>query len=221
MMKNKLILFFSLWMMSGLYAMGDPISPVLDFGWYPLLNHCCGNAGAGEYGFRADGVDSFDPHTFSMNPSDGASVMLHILNLDSDPTTAQIEISGTMVSNQNTKPDGVTPITYNISMVYDMVMLDPLNGEWFAVDGNGTGTLTNNFTTEFWTLTGYPIIGEVLRIGFNHRDQEGISLRGWVAVDGYKGDTQDWLAHPVPEPATLLLLGTALLGGAAFRKRLK
>ncbi len=73
-----------------------------------------------------------------------------------------------------------------------------------------------------WELTGYPPDGEVLRIGFNHRDQEGVSLRGWVAVDGYKGATQDFLAHPTPEPATLLLLSTGLLGGAAaFRKRLK
>ena len=82
--------------------------------------------------------------------------MMHILNLDSDPYTAQIEISGTLVSNQNTEPGGITPITYNVSMVYNMVMLDPLTGEWFAVDGNGLGTLTNNFTEESWMLTGYP-----------------------------------------------------------------
>ncbi len=139
-MKNKLILFFSLWVMSSPYVMGDSSTPVLDFGSYPLLNHCCGNEGAGEYGFRSDGVDGFDPHTFSMNPSDGASVMLHILNLDSNPNTAQIEISGTMVSNQNF--DGVTPIMYSISMVYTNGMLDT-NGEWFAINGDGTGWLTN------------------------------------------------------------------------------
>ena len=155
-MKNKLLLFISLWVMSSLYVMGDSATHVLDFGSYPLLNHCCGNAGGGTYGLRLDGVDGFNPHTFSMNPSDGASVMMHILNLDSDPYTAQIEISGTLVSNQNTEPGGITPITYNVSMVYNMVMLDPLTGEWFAVDGNGLGTLTNNFTEESWMLTGYP-----------------------------------------------------------------
>ena len=126
MLNNKLILFFSLWVMSSLYVMGDSITPVLDFGSYPLENHCCGNAGAGEYGFRSDGVDGFDPHTFSMNPSDGASVILHILNLDSDPYTAQIVISGTMVSNQNF--EGLNAVTYDIFMVYYNVMLDTKRG---------------------------------------------------------------------------------------------
>ena len=41
-MQKKLILLFSLWVMSSLHVMGDSISPVLDFGTYPLRNHCCG-----------------------------------------------------------------------------------------------------------------------------------------------------------------------------------
>ena len=67
-MKNKLTFFFSLWMMFGLHAIADSITPVLDFGTYTLGNHCCGNAEeadgtplAGLYGLRLDEFEGPDP----------------------------------------------------------------------------------------------------------------------------------------------------------------
>ena len=70
-----------------------------------------------------------------------------------------------------------------------------------------------------WILTGYPPDGEVLRIGFNHRDQEGVSLRGWVAVDGYKEDTQDFLAHPTPRTRYPPPSGHSSSRGGGFQEK--
>ncbi len=43
-------------------------------------------------------------------------------------------------------------------------------------------------------------------------DPAGTDFTNWIPVDG---------VSPTPEPGTLLLVGSGLLGGAFFRKRLK
>jgi len=176
-MKNKLILFYSLWMMSGLYAMGDSITPVADFGIYTLGNHCCGGAGGGTYGLRLDYLEGvFNPHTFSMDAADGANVVMHILNVDNDPYTAKIVISGTVVSNEN-------GFLYEIDFMYNEAELDPDNGEWVVKENIlDIGKITNTNDWVSFDLTGWADdSGETFILGLNHRGQDGLRAGvGWA-----------------------------------------
>ena len=80
------------------------------------------------------------------------------------------------------------------------------------------GTLEVSFVTDYapeWGSFYARVKGKkkdyAYNIGFG-TDPAGTDFTNWIPVDG---------VSPTPEPGTLLLVGSGLLGGAFFRKRLK
>lgn len=75
----------------------------------------------------------------------------------------------------------------------------------------------NHLTADLSALAGFPAV----RLGFmlDTGDQYDNNYEGWYVDDVLLSDGE---TPPVPEPSTLLLLGTGLLGaGAVLRKRIR
>jgi len=126
--------------------------------------------------------------------------------------------------------DGTTTAGYNITtseMGY-MYYLNLGNLGYIATAGtqpqsgwglNNTGPFNNLQPDAYWSGTEYSmqVQGSAWHFYFNNgRQGYGHKVSGWSAWAVRDGDVA-----PVPEPSTMLLLGTGLAGLAAFRKRFK
>ena len=87
-----------------------------------------------------------------------------------------------------------------------LTLTDP-NGPVYTLDGKSNGVLTFAFLADGYRLPDdYTIVG-----------------RGWFVPTDKSETTNDWIvtAKRLPEPSTLFLLGSGLLGLVFFRKRLE
>jgi hypothetical protein len=157
---------------------------------------------------------------------------------DTDPPAGQYTTND-FVKITLTTIDGLLPesaTTYDVS---------PYLNSWTFFDGrsllvSGTASLnsasavidSNNVPTQ-WTMRaefidpGYPVLGNYIHEVVSRRDTDTIDV-GSISEDLYYRDngvsfvSGEWTVGAVPEPATILLLGSGLAGLAGFgRKKFK
>ena len=164
-------------------------------GTYALLDHGAGELGP-DYGLRMDSLGE----VFSVEL--GAASVTLTWNASS------ANISGTLRSETNEL----------WTVDYDLTGIALVGTQGFTATG-GSGTLTDSSSTEY-TLTGkqdgdgfaFLFLADGHRIDFDNDTPVG---RGWLEGSG----TNDWLVIGIPEPGTLLALGSGLLGLTLFGRR--
>lgn len=186
-------------------------------GTYVLLNHQDGalTSTLGPYGLRRDDIDPpvGKGPVFSVDGTGPFGTAFVTLTWGGGTTA---EIAGTLLRND-------TGDLWNVD--YDLSGITLTSLGWFATSGLGSITDTTGMGgTEI--LTGkadgsgsvFTFLDDGHRLGPGGSDLGpggGIVGRGWELGAG----TNDWLVTVVPEPSTLLLLGSSLAGLGFFGRR--
>ncbi len=191
-------------------------APIEAFVEYRIADHPDGNAANPTYWLRADDIAG-PPTTFTTLHPDADVRLLW----DSDLETIHIwgtTFGGHAAGDVYDDEAGLWSIDFRIQNVRD-------EGAELRVFGlNGSGTITSLRTEEEFALELYPPTYDSFIMGRDHRGFDGVSGWGWIAVDGARDRTNDFLftvAQPVPEPGSATLFGVGgILVGALVRRRI-
>lgn len=233
MRSNLLALIALLAMSVSATALATPIAT----GLYVLGDHPDGNAGPPMYGLRLDGLGA-GPFTFSFE-ANSASVFM-----DYDAAAGTAHIFGTAWGGEVVANSWISPTSWAIDFnysglsqcdavgTYDDVCANAVSGNATSgATGNNTGTIENLSTNVVTSLVDYtsgshfPLTFQFGDETNGHRGFAGLSGWGWLGIgtpnNFQRTATQDWLFTakrvPVPEPGTLLLMGSMLIG-LGFRR---
>ncbi len=192
---------------------------------YNLHNHPDGNAAAPFYGLRLDDLLGHGIYTFDFDDVDNGAAMF----LETDGTSF-LRIHGHAYGGLDTGSEYENPTLWAIDFTYTTIGSLDDGGVADLTGDSGTGTIQSGDNTFY--LTSYPgsfsnafFFGD--EDGSGHRGFAGLSGWGWLTYSDNPNDDNPYVAAsdflftatPVPVPAAVWLLGSALLGLGFVRRK--